>query len=340
MFKCGIIGCGVIAPSHVQAIQENGLELYAACDIIKEKADSFAQKYGAKKVYYDYKEMLADPDIDIVAICTPSGLHGEMAIAAARAGKHIICEKPMEITQEKLNAVCEALKSGNAKMMCVFQRRFNEISLKVKEAIDKGMLGRILVADAYLKYFRSREYYKSADWRATWELDGGGALMNQGIHGVDLIAWLNGGVKSLYAYTDTRFHNIEVEDTAICIVKYNNGAVGIIQCTTCVNPGQSTRFEIHGEKGSIIFDDSGVKQWFIDGKDYCKNDYKDEETGIASNPLALGPGLSHTPIYKELVDAIKNGSTPSIPPEEGKKAVEIILKIYESSKKNQEIELR
>lgn len=340
MLKVGLVGCGVIAPLHIKAIGEiSELELYAVCDIIKERADTFAETHGAKVIYYDYDEMLQDSNIDIVAICTPSGLHGEMAIKAIKAKKNIMCEKPMEITKEKLDEVVEAYKNSDVKFACVFQRRVAGIAKKVKEALDRGDLGKILVADTYLKYYRSAEYYKSGDWRATWEMDGGGALMNQGVHGVDLMSWFMGGVDSLSAICRTQLHDIKVEDAAVSIVEYKNGAIGVIEGTTCVNPAQNTRFEIHGERGSIIFDDNGVKQWIIDGKDIDITDKASAEFNGGADALVALQALSHTPLYIDLVECIKADKETFVSPIEGRKAVDTILAIYKSSKEKKVIKL-
>ena len=336
MFNFAIIGCGVIAPSHVQAIKEagNSAKLYAVCDIIEDKAIKFKETHGAEKVYIDYKDMLADSNVDVVCICTPSGMHGEMTINAARAGKHILCEKPIEITAKKMKAVIDVVEKSGVNMACVFQRRTQPIAVKVKEAIDNGEFGKVLVADAYMKSWRSKEYYKSADWRATWELDGGGALMNQGIHGIDLISWFCGGIDSVKSIVRTRYHDIAVEDAAVVAVEYKNGAIGVIQGTTCVYPGQDVRFEIHCEKGSIIFTDNGILLWGDKGYEASG-----EGSGVKDNPAALG-SLSHTPILLDLIDAIKNNRPPMVTPAEGRKAVDTILAIYQSSKTGKAVKLK
>ena len=182
----------------------------------------------------------------MVCVCTPSGNHGEVTIAAAEAGIHVLCEKPIEITDEKLTAMIDACRKHGVKLGGIFQRRTLPAAIKTREAIQSGKLGKMVLGDAYLKYYRSPEYYKSAGWRGTWELDGGGALMNQGIHGIDLITWMMGDVHSVVAKCGTLVRDIEVEDTAVAIVKYKNGAYGVIQGTTSVYPGLDTRFEVHG----------------------------------------------------------------------------------------------
>lgn len=339
MINFGIIGCGVIAPYHARALEKiDGVKLVAVCDIIKEKAEKFARQFDAKKVYEDYRDLLADEEVDAVCVCVPSGLHGEIAISALSAEKHVICEKPMEITKEKLNAVVEASKKSKKKFACVFQRRMQPIPMKVKAALDSGVFGKPLMASAYLKYYRTKEYYESAGWRATWEFDGGGSLMNQGVHGVDLISWFMGGIDKIFGVARTQLHNIPVEDAAVCTVKYKNGAIGIIESSTCVYPAQDTRFEIHCENGSIIFSDKGLLQWEL--KDGKKVDIENSETEIdmKNNPQAIGP-LSHLPVMKNFVEAILEDKKPAVTPEEGRCAVDTILAIYESSKTGREIQL-
>ena len=228
--RFAIVGTGVIAPLHAESIIKNPLtELVAVCDIIEEKAQAFADKYGVEHVYKYYEDMFKRGDIDVVCVCTPSGNHGEVTIAAAEAGIHVLCEKPIEITDEKLTAMIDACRKHGVKLGGIFQRRTLPAAIKTREAIQSGKLGKMVLGDAYLKYYRSPEYYKSAGWRGTWELDGGGALMNQGIHGIDLITWMMGDVHSVVAKCGTLVRDIEVEDTAVAIVKYKNGAYGVIQ---------------------------------------------------------------------------------------------------------------
>lgn len=339
MINFGIIGCGVIAPYHARALEKiEGVKLKAVCDIVKEKAESMAKQFHVEKIYDNYNDLLADKEIDAVCVCVPSGLHGEISIAALAAEKHVICEKPMEITKEKLNEVVAASKKSNKKFACVFQRRMQPIPMKVKAALESGVFGNPLMASAYLKYYRTKEYYESAGWRATWEFDGGGALMNQGVHGVDLISWFMGGIDKIFGVARTQMHHISVEDAAVCTVKYKNGAIGVIECSTCVYPAQDTRFEIHCENGSIIFSDKGLLLWEL--KDGNKETAKtaEEEIDMKNNPQAIGP-LSHLPVMKNFVDSIVEDKKPAVTPEEGRCAVDTILAIYESSKKEKEIQL-
>ena len=339
-YKFGIVGCGVIAPHHAESILEskNG-ELTTVCDIIEEKAVEFAKKYNVNEYYTDYKKMIDEADIDIVCVCTPSGAHGEIAVYAANARKHLIVEKPIEITKEKINEIIEAVNKNNVKMISVFQIRTQPAFIAAKKAIEKGTLGDIILADAYLKTYRSQEYYNSAGWRGTWKMDGGGALMNQGIHGVDILLWLAGDVESVFARVGTQARNIEVEDTAVVVLKFKNGAFGIIEGTTSVYPGQSKIFEIHGKKGSIIIGNDGIEVWEVEGnKDIKASEIKKEADDTANNPTKF-PGASHLALIEDLMDAIENDRPTSIPPEEGRKAVDLILAIYESARIGKEIKL-
>lgn len=336
-----IVGCGVIAPSHADSIKNiEEARLYAVCDIVPEKADGFAKKYMVDHVYYDYREMMKDPAIDVVCVCVPSGIHGEISKAAARAGKHIVCEKPMEITPEKMDDVIKVVRECGVKMQCIFQRRTMNAAIAVKKAIGEGKLGRIVLADAYLKYYRSQEYYNSADWRGTWELDGGGALMNQGVHGIDLLLWMVGEkVKKVFAKAGTLARKIDVEDTAAAILQFEGGGFGVIEGTTSVYPGFETRFEIHGEKGTVIFDDSGIKAWKFIGDDAPEVPDAGESLGGASDPAKIS-SAGHYILIKDLIEAIQEDREPMIPPEEARTAVDIICAIYKSSRENRELDLQ
>jgi predicted dehydrogenase len=300
-----------------------------------ERAAAFAAEYGITKVYTDYHEALADPEIHAVSICTPSGTHGKICMDAAKAGKHILCEKPIETKAEKIDALIEEVEKHGVKMVCVYQRRFEEASQKVKAALESGVFGKVLMASAYLKYYRSVDYYKSAGWRATWEFDGGGCLMNQGIHGIDLISWLMGGVKKVSAMTRTQLHSIEVEDAAMAVVEYNNGAIGVIEGSTCAQPAQDTRFEIHCEKGCICFGDKGVTSWYLNGEELAKP--AEAPKAVANDDPTKALNNMHGLLVNELVSCILNNVESSLGPREARKAVDTILAIYKSSNEGVEV---
>jgi predicted dehydrogenase len=339
-YKFAILGCGIIVKSHAAAVNNTeDAELYAVCDVNQENATAFAAKFNVKNIYTDYMEMLNDPEIDVISICVPSGMHGDASIAAARHGKHIICEKPMEITREKLDSMNDEIKKNNIKFGCVFQKRYMPQVAAVKQALESGRLGKIIIADAHLKYYRTPEYYKSAKWRGTWALDGGGVLMNQGIHGIDLLLWIAGDVDSVFAYCEAFSHDIQVEDTAVAVIKFRSGAFGVIEASTALNAEKSSVFQFDCEKGTLAFSDSEITMW----KNNNDENEKAPELNISN---AYNPGLngavaknSHFEVYRDFTEALKNNRQPFIPASEGRKAVDIILEIYESARTGKEIRL-
>jgi len=264
--RWGIIGCGSISSKHAEAINRvASAVLVATADIIPERAQRLAAKYGAPYWYGDYNQMLQRDDIDVVSVCVPSGLHGEITEAIAKSGKHVFCEKPIEITKQAMDSMIQTCHDNQVKLGCVFQMRTHYQNAAARKAIAENRLGKMVLADASLKYYRSPEYYKSASWRGTWDLDGGGALMNQGVHGIDLLLWMMGEVESVVAHADHLLHHIEVEDTAVAILKFKNGAFGVIEGATTVNPGLGARFELHGQDGTIILEDNRIVAWHVPG---------------------------------------------------------------------------
>jgi len=336
--RFAIVGCGVISPFHAKSIAANeNAELVAVVDVIEEKAKKLAEEYNVPYVYTSYEEMLQRDDIDVVNVCVPSGLHAEVAIAAARAGKHVFCEKPLDVTLEKMEAMIQAVKDNNVKMGVVYQRRTFPAAIAARKAVQEGKLGKLVLGDAYLKYYRDQAYYNSAGWRGTWELDGGGALMNQGVHGIDLIQWMVGEVESVFARSAALVRDIEVEDTAVAVLKYKNGAFGVIQGTTSVYPGMETRFEIHGEKGTIIFTDSGIQEWkFIDSDEMSPE--VEGTLAPSSDPRNISAN-GHYILIDDMIQAIREDRDPMVTGEEASKAVKLILAIYESARTGKEVKL-
>lgn len=326
----GVVGCGVVGAIHADAADSaEGAVLRAACDIVGEKAKKLGEQYGVPYVT-DLNELLARDDVQAVSICTPSGLHSEQTIAAAEAGKHILCEKPLDVTLEKIDAMIEAAAANSVKLAGVFQRRTGPTSQRVREAVHSGKLGKMVLGDCYQKWYRSHGYYASGPWRATWELDGGGALMNQGIHGVDLLLWFMGDVARVSAYCRRLVRNIEVEDTAVAVLEYTNGALGVIEAATSVTPGYGCRFELHGDRGSIILDDEKITAWDIEGEE--KVEVQETETvSAAADPTAVGI-VGHRHHIEDLCRAIVEDHDPQVPGWEARKAVELIKAIYLSSR--------
>ena len=343
-FKWGIIGCGVIAPWHADSVvASEHADLVAVCDVDVAKGEAFAAKYGTS-FYTDYHAMLVSGEVDVVSICTPSGLHSEMTVAAAEAGVHVLCEKPMAITVPQMDAMMAAVDAAGTKLEVIFQRRTYPTTRIVREAVQSGLLGQMTLGDAYLKYYRSPAYYQSADWRATWALDGGGALMNQGVHGIDVLAWVMGDVESVYAKAEAKARDIEVEDTCVALVTFKNGAFGVIEGTTSSNPGEKTAFHFHGEKGTIILDDQGIQKWAVseDRSVVAQNDpakcVSRHASSATSDPKAIGRA-GHQAQVDDLCAAIAEDREPMIVAASARKSVELILAIYESAQTGREVRL-
>ena len=206
--------------------------------------------------------MLAHPGLDVVCVCTPSGAHMEPAVQAARAGKHVVVEKPLEITLPRCDAIIAACDAAGVRLCTIFPSRFSDANIRLKEAIELGRFGRLTLGDTYVKWWRTQQYYDSGGWRGTWDLDGGGALMNQAIHNVDLLYWLMGDVAAITAMTATLAHErIEVEDTAVAALRFKNGALGTIEAATSAYPGLLKRTEIHGDRGSARVEQDDITLW-------------------------------------------------------------------------------
>lgn len=327
----GIIGCGAIAEFHAYAISQSpDARLIAVCDVDLQKATSFAGSYGIDTVYGHPSDIAENPDIDIISICTPSGAHLESALPAIQRKKHILVEKPIEISTDRIDKMLNACNSNGVKLGCVFQLRFGGDFIRVKRALNNGVLGKIQMADAYLKYYRSHEYYSSAEWRGTYSLDGGGALMNQGIHYIDLLLWLVGTVDAVYAHCRTLDRKIEAEDTVYALLDYANGAVGVFEATTIAYPGYQSRIEIHGDKGTIRIEGNRVTDWTIVGANNIHSSERADEGGH-SDPRAISM-RGHCLQIQDMVDAVKHNHEPAVSANSARRSVALIQSIYDSSK--------
>ncbi len=338
----GIVGCGMIADFHARAIAAmQGGHLTGVFSRNKANADRVAETYNCAS-YQDYKAFLAHPGLDIVAIATPSGAHLEPCVQAAEAGKHIICEKPLEVTLERVDGMIRACDANKVMLAGIFPRRFSDATAVFKKAVDAGRLGKITLADAYIKWYRTQEYYDSGDWRGTWLLDGGGALMNQSIHTIDLLYYLAGEVESVCAYADLTIHKgIETEDNAVAIVKFKNGALGVIEgSTSCFSPtGHPAEVHLCGSDGSIFMRDNSFtvwdfkKKWPSDKKTRQKFQAELGEAGAgAADPKAIDFS-GHRKCFEDAVRSLKAGKNPLIDGLEARKSLEIILAIYRSALK-------
>jgi predicted dehydrogenase len=341
-----IVGCGVIAPMHAEAIKSiPNAELRALVDVVPEQARKRAEEFGGTP-HSDLAEALARPDIDVVCVCVPSGLHAEVGVQAARAGKHVLVEKPIDITLEAADRLIAACRESGVKLTVISQHRFGPAMQQLRAALDAGRFGRLLVGDAVIKWYRTQGYYNSGAWRGTWELDGGGALMNQGVHYIDQLQWMMGPVKSILARIGTLAHDIAVEDVGLGLLTFANGALGTIQGSTAVYPGLPERLEISGTEGTAIIEAGKVKVWeFKDekgevgayGAKIKVDDAPATATGAADPAAISWAGHRHQMV--DLLAAIEEDRDPAITGEEARKPLEIILGIYESARTGREVTL-
>lgn len=335
----GIIGTGMIADFHAQAIQNlYNARLAGVCSSDPAKASIFAKKYNCK-AFSNYSEMLRSDEIDIVTIATPSGKHMEPAVEAALHGKHVLCEKPMEISLERIDTMIDAHEKAGTYLGGIFNYRFNDSVSLLKNAIENERFGDISYASVHVPWWRTDDYYKSK-WRGTWKLDGGGALMNQSIHMIDLLQHLAGPIDSLNAYISTIGHAIEVEDTATAIVKFKNQALGGIYGSTASFPGQFRRIEITGTQGTVILVDNAIKVWqFADeteeDRQILKSFNEIKGGGGASDPSSISYE-SHQKNIGAFLESIEAGRPFEIDGAEARKAVEIVLAVYTSAREGKQ----
>ena len=342
-YKFGIVGLGLIADFHGQAIEamSNGV-VYSCMDFSEERVNAFSSKFECRG-YTDLSEMLNDPELDIVTVCTPSGNHMEPSLKIIDAGKHLIVEKPLEITLGRCDKILDAASRKGVRISTIFPSRFHEASRVVKDAINKNRFGRLVMGDAYIKWFRTQEYYDNGGWHGTKSLDGGGALMNQSIHAIDLLGWFMGPVASVKAYTKTLGHErIEVEDVAVAVLNYKNGALGVIEGSTAVYPGYLKKIEISGVDGSMVLEESSLIKWDfreeLAGDDSIRNNFasKTDSGGGASDPGAIS-FKPHQWQFEDFIQSLESGKKSVVEGNEGRKAIEIILAIYKSAEKNCEV---
>ncbi|MDN4072002.1 Gfo/Idh/MocA family protein [Fictibacillus terranigra] len=337
MLNFAIVGCGHIAKKHAEAIDRaEGAVLAAVCDMIPENMDFYKETYNAK-TYTDYAELLADKDIDVINICTPSGFHATLAVQGAEAKKHIVVEKPIALLMDDTNAIIDACERNDVKLAVVHPNRFRPAMKKLKEVVESGKLGKISHINATVRWNRNQAYYDQAPWRGTKGLDGG-VLMNQAIHNLDLMLWMMGDVNEVFSMSATRIRDIEAEDVCTGLVKFTSGALGVVETATTIYPKNfEESLSIFGEKGTIKVGGPtavNVEHWNVEGT-------SEEETAelkklIKEDPFGK-PG--HQCIIEDMVEAIKEDRGPIVTGEDGKKALELVLAMYESAETNQPVKM-
>lgn len=342
----GIIGCGVIAPIHADAISAiSDSKLVAVSDVVESNARALAEKHGATP-YTDFKELLKRDDVHAVSLCVPSGMRLEIAEQCAAAGKHILAEKPLEVNGERIAKFIAAVDKAGVQLGCIFQYRFADGPLHIRRALDEGRFGKLVLGDAYIKWYRSQEYYDSGKWRGTRRFDGGGCLMNQGIHQIDMLLWFLGKPVKVTAQTALVGHTgIEVEDLACAMLQFENGAMGVVEGSTAIWPGHPARVEVHGTDGSAVLEDGELTVWKF-------RDERPEDAGIlagiergstlgsgASDPIKSLKSEGHRRQIADFVESLSTGRPPKIDGREGRRAVELIEAIYRSAESGRTLEL-
>jgi UDP-N-acetyl-2-amino-2-deoxyglucuronate dehydrogenase len=335
--KLALVGCGRISKNHIDAIAKvEGLELTAVCDEVEARARAVGDAAGVPW-FTDYATMLKKGNCDGVVIATPSGLHPAHGIAAAKAGKHVICEKPMATKLADADALVHACDEAKVQLFVVKQNRLNASIQLVKRAIDKGRFGRIYMANTTVWWARPQEYYDQAPWRGTWEFDGG-AFLNQASHYVDLMQWLVGPVDTVMAKTATLARRIEAEDTGIAILKYRSGALGSIQVTMLTYPkNMEGSFTILGEKGAVKIGGTAVNK--VEHWAFADQDPDDALVESANTSPPSVYGFGHEAYYRNVLAVLRGESRPDTDGRGGRKSLELVLAIYESAKTGREVAL-
>jgi len=335
--RVALVGCGRISGNHFDAFRKiDGLELVGVCDIVEERARTAGEAQGVPW-FTSYEKMLRGVDCDAVVIATPSGLHPQQGVTAARAGKHVITEKPMAISLGAADELVQACDSAGVRLFVVKQNRLNPGIQLLKRALDKGRFGRIYLANTTVRWTRPQEYYDQAPWRGTWEFDGG-AFMNQASHYVDLIQWLVGPVESVIAKTATLARRIEAEDTGVAVLRFRSGALGTIEVTMLAYPKNlEGSITILGEKGSVKIAGTAVNKV----ETWQFSDYDDDDKLIESattNPPNVY-GFGHETYYRNVLKVLRGEAVPDTDGRAGRKSLELILGIYESAKTGREVPL-
>ena len=335
----GILGGGNISVTHARAAREiEDVEIAAVYGQNREKADELARAFGGV-AYADLQSFLNHRPMEIVAIGSPSGVHAEQGIAAARCGLHVLVEKPIDVTTERTDALIQACTQAHVKLGVFFQDRVKCHITQLKQLIDAGKLGKPILVTARVKWYRTPEYYAGSRWRGLRSLDGGGALMNQGVHTVDLLLWLMGPVERVYAKAITALHRIETEDTVVATLEFTSGAVGTLEAATSAYPGYDRRLELTGSEGTIILEhDRVVRADLHSPTDEFSSGGEQDVNASATSPV-VSDVRGHRMVIEDFLRAIQMDGVPRCDGREGRKSVELVQAIYESSRTGKPVEV-
>lgn len=343
--RFGVVGLGM-GGHHCLAIEKTrGAVLTAVCDKDPERLAHTSQKFGVRG-YAAYSAMLNDPEIDVISIVTESGNHAEMGIAAAKAGKHIVVEKPVDITPARINRLEEVVRRTGVKCGCIFQSRMNPCIQAIKKAMVKGKMGRLIGLHGSLPWYRSMAYFSGpfGPWRGTWAMDGGGSMMNQGIHTVDLLIYLGGPVERVCGFYDVFDHAIEAEDQTVACLQFSNGALGTITTTTCARPEGAQIIYGYGSKGSFRKEGDSLTLFEMGGareREQMLEQFGGKKTSDAAgaDPMAVGAD-GHCLIMEDMVQAIRKDREPAIPLAQARHAVEVVCAIYQAAKQGKTVAVK
>lgn len=345
--RVAVVGCGVIAPTHVRALRALApdLEVVACADVLPDRAAAMAAEFGLRAT--DLGTLLADPEIDAVSVCTPSGTHAEVAIAALRAGKHVVVEKPMDVSVAACDAMLAAQRESGTRLAVISQHRFDPASREVHRAVTAGELGRLVLVDVRVPWYRDEAYYASAGWRGTWALDGGGAVMNQGVHTLDLMLWIAGPVVSVTARAGALTHpGLEVEDTLVGTLEFASGALGSVAISTAAYPGLPARLAVHGTHGAAVVEGDRLALLAVAGRpsrgaEPAHAHARQVATGgTKAATAALDPsaadehpwGEAHRRQLADFAAAVRHDREPLVDGHQGRAAVVLVTALYESAR--------
>ena len=339
-----VLGLGIGMAHADAAYSYERAELVAVCDIDEKRLAKAQKKYEGVTAYTDFEALLADPRVDVISICLPSAMHADFAVRAMEAGKHVLVEKPLDITPERARLIEEArLRTG---MTCgvVHQNRFNVDMYPIREAVDSGRLGSLILGTFAVKWYRDQAYYDNGGWRGTWEMDGGGSLMNQAVHTVDLMQWLMGDVASVTSGAGIYAHDIKTEDATASLITFRSGAMATFVSTTCAYPGISTEICLYGTEGSVEADADCLKTWKM--KDAEDEDAEEEAMlarygggNLTARPEDAARRFGHDHVVCDMVDAVLDGRDPQVMPADAIKAVRIVCAVYESARTGRTVRL-
>lgn len=334
--RFGIIGTGAIAGHHIASIRElPDCEVVALASSTEERAKEAFRKFGIK-TYANFQHLLEQEQLDVVCVLTKSGAHLEPTLLAASKGIHIITEKPLEVSLDRADQMIQACAQSNVHLACIFQNRFTPAYRQLRQIVDSGKLGRLLLGNAYIKWYRAPEYYTNSDWKGTLAGDGGAAFINQGIHTIDLLLDIMGDVREVVGKVRTMVHPIEGEDLGVAMLEFKSGALGAIQAGTSLYPGYPERLEVFGEKGSIILEGGKIKEWNVPGFEPVR--LEPVNPSGASDPMAIDYKM-HLAQFSAIVNDLRNGTQPPVTGTEARKSLALIQAIYTSSHQGTSISL-